>query len=272
MIKRVYGAYFSGTGTTEKIVRTIGKYLANKIEVDYLDWDFTLSKARNFEKVFEKQSLVIFATPVIAGRVPNLLLKYLKMIKGKDCLAVPVVVYGNRDYDDALMELRDILKDGEMNIVAGCTFIGEHSFSNELASGRPDKKDLETAEQFSELIYQKIIAGKLEEEVDFPGTQKPYRPYYQPIDRHGNIIDIRKVKPKTDRKRCNDCKLCVNICPLNSIEFEDVSNVTGICMKCCGCIKKCPQNAKYFDDEGFIYHKEELEAQYAKRKEPEIFA
>ena len=48
--------------------------------------------------------------PVYAGRIPNLLLlKYLTSVKGNDALAVPIVLFGNRNYDDALIELRDIL-------------------------------------------------------------------------------------------------------------------------------------------------------------------
>ena len=37
------------------------------------------------------------------------------------------------------------------------------------------------------------------------------------------------------------------------------------------CVKKCPEKALYFDDEGFLYHKQELEIQYADRKEPAIY-
>ena len=43
-------------------------------------------------------------------------------------------------------------------------------------------------------------------------------------------------------------------------------------MKCCKCIKGCPRGAKYFDDAGYLYHKEELEAMYGgRRAENEIF-
>ena len=38
------------------------------------------------------------------------------------------------------------------------------------------------------------------------------------------------------------------------------------------CVKKCPEKALYFDDEGFLYHKQELEIQYADRKEPAIYS
>ena len=59
---------------------------------------------------------------------------------------------------------------------------------------------------------------------------------------------------------------------MGSIDFDNVKEVQGICIKCCSCVKKCPVGAKYFDDPGFITHKEDLEEKYTdKRGEVEIF-
>ncbi len=91
-----------------------------------------------------------------------------------------------------------------------------------------------------------------------------------PKDENGEPIDIRKVKPKTDND-CINCKLCAKLCPMGSIQFEDVTKLNGICIKCGSCIKKCPVEAKYFDDVGYLKHKEELENNFKYRREPELF-
>jgi NAD-dependent dihydropyrimidine dehydrogenase PreA subunit len=83
-------------------------------------------------------------------------------------------------------------------------------------------------------------------------------------------VDIRKVVPKTN-SCCNDCKLCVEICPMGSIDFKDVTKLNGICIKCGACIKKCSKNAKYYDDEDYLRHKYELEIDFDSRKEPDVF-
>lgn len=274
MLKRVIAVYFSPTKTTEKTVKAIGKEIADKLCLKYEEYDFTPLFARKNPIVFSKEDIVVFGTPVIAGRVPNLLLKFLATIEGNGAIGVPIVSYGNRNYDDALIELRDILIDSGMIVISAGAFVGEHSFSKILGKGRPDEEDIMLARKLGRETADKI--EKLKEKVsdvkpiEVKGTPKPYRGYYQPRDRFENPIDIRKVKPKTN-DNCDDCKLCAEICPLGSIDFEDVRNVSGICMKCCACIKRCPKNAKYFDDEGYIYHKEELEEIYKRRAKSEIF-
>ncbi|CAK7056377.1 EFR1 family ferrodoxin [Fusobacterium varium] len=268
-VKKVWAAYFSGTGTTEKIVCGLAKSLAEKLNAEYCCFDFTLPKAREGKSPFQKEDLVVFGTPTIAGRVPNVLLKYLATVEGRGALAVPISLYGNRNYDDCLIELRDILAKNEFYPIAAGAFIGEHSFSRILGAGRPDTKDMQILMEFAEKIVKKVESGD-KTLIEVKGTPEPYRWYYQPRDRKGNPVDIRKVKPLTNDK-CTDCKICAEVCPMGSISFENVREVPGICIKCCACIKKCPENAKYYDDAGYLYHQHELEEEYTRRAEPEYF-
>lgn len=260
--------YFSATKTTEKIVKKLAYELANnfKSEVNFID--FTLAKNRKEPATFEKNNLVIVGLPVYAGRVPNVLLSYLNSVKSNGALAIAIVVYGNRNYDDALIELKDILETNNFNVIAAGAFIGEHSFSNILAKGRPDNNDMAKVSDFAMCIYEKICANDYKT-FEVP-EHKPYRPYYKPKDAQGNFVDIRKVTPKTN-STCTNCKLCVEVCPMDSIDYSDVSRFKGICIKCGACIKKCPVQAKYYDDENYLRHKCELEVECFIRMEPEVF-
>ncbi|MFK4785243.1 EFR1 family ferrodoxin [Fusobacterium sp. MFO224] len=272
MKKKVWGMYFSGTGTTKRIVTHLGKVLSDKFNADFEEYNFTFKKVRSLEKKFTKNDIVIFGVPVIAGRVPNVLLKYLDTIVGNGALAIPVVLYGNRNYDDALIELRDILKKDGFKPIAAGAFIGEHSFSKTLGKNRPDEKDLSLATKFADDIFNKISSTNFDcnELIEVNGTPYPYRYYYKPRDSKGVPVDIRKVKPLTNDK-CINCGLCASICPMESINPENVTEITGICIKCCACVKECPVGAKYYDDENYLYHQHELEDQFMRRAEPELF-
>lgn len=272
-IRQVCAAYFSATGTTKKVVTGIAEELADRLGVACDTFDFTLPAARAEQKCFSSNTLVVFGTPVYAGRVPNVLLKYLVTIQGNGALAVPVTVFGNRHFDDALIELRDILEKDGFHALAAGAFIGEHSFSTILAAGRPDAGDMEIVRQFAGRVAEKAAAVTdvtTLAPVEVEGTPYPYRGYYQPRDRKGNPVDIRKVKSLVN-ENCNDCKICAKVCPMGSISMENVREYTGICIKCGACIKKCPQHARYYEDAGYLYHQHELEEGFVRRAEPSLF-
>lgn len=264
----VWAVYFSATGTTKRIVTAIAQTLCRRAGVPCREFDFTLPAARNGWPEFMPGDLVVFGVPVYAGRVPNVLLKYLGTAMGNGAFAVPVVLYGNRNFDDALIELRDILADHGFLPFAAAAFVGEHAFSYELAKGRPDERDLRRAEEFAERIL-KSRTGKCAT-VDVPGTPRPYRGYYMPHDGAGNPIDIRKVKPLTS-ERCDACGECADVCPVGGISRENVRECTGICIKCGACVKGCHRHAKYFEDEGYLCHLRQLEREFGERREPELF-
>ncbi len=268
---KVTAMYFSATGTTKKIIVGIAEKLSENIngEREVTIQDFTLPGSRQEPKHFTEKDIVVFGVPVYAGRVPNVLLKYLNSITGKGTLAIAVTVYGNRNYDDALVELTDILNANGFTVIAGGAFIGEHSFSKTLAKDRPDDQDMAIAGEFVNQLKVKLIDQNNVNPVEVRGN-RPYRYYYIPKNEHGESVDIRKVTPKTN-DRCTNCMVCARLCPMGSIDSEDASKVTGICIKCGACIKMCPVNAKYYDDANYIRHKEELEVDFFCRREPEIF-
>jgi ferredoxin len=272
-IREVWAVYFSATGTTKKIVERVMGAAAADIGGSPRSYDFSLPVARSQFPLFFEDTLVVFGMPVYAGRVPNVLLKQLDSIQGGGALAAAVVLFGNRGFDDALIELRDLLRNHGFAVCAAGAFVGEHAFSTVLGKGRPDEADMAKADFFAKAIVQRIRAAQSSADLAsfaVEGTPYPYRPYYQPRDREGNPVDIRKVKPLTNEK-CNDCKVCARVCTMGSINMNNVHEIPGVCIKCCACVKRCPRGAKYFTGEQFLYHRHELEKRYTRRAEPALF-
>lgn len=272
-LEKIWAVYFSGTGTTRRTVERIAGGIASRLNLLAESVDFSRPAVRQETLRFGEKDLVVFGTPVYAGRVPNVLLPFLQeRIVGGGALAVPVVLFGNRNYDDALIELRNILAADGMHPIAAGAFVGEHSFSRVLGADRPNAEDEALMDEFAARVAE-LAAGLDAAPVKSAAVrgQEPLRPYYTPRDRAGNPINILKVKPKTDLSRCGGCGLCADLCPMGSIDPADVSAVRGICIKCCACVKGCPTGAKFFDDAGYLYHQHELEAQYARPAENEVF-
>ena len=265
--------YFSATGTTRTIVTAIVRRLAEQFNAPVKTFDITLPEARKEPLSFTPGELVLLGVPVYAGRIPNLLLPYVSSLQGNAAMGIPLVLYGNRSFDDALMELRNTMEDSGFHTVAAGAFIGEHSFSRTLAAGRPDSSDQAIANGFADQIASKISAltdFQSLSPVSVPGNN-PVGPYFRPMGRDGGHIDIRRVRPLTGDS-CNDCKWCANHCPMGAIDFDNVREVPGICIKCNACVKGCPVDAKYFADPDYLFHRDDIVTRYqSPRKEPAYF-
>lgn len=236
-MRSVKGVFFSPTGTTKAVVQSIASGFASK-DVELVD--ITSPEARKQPMVVSKDELIIIGVPVYMGRVPALLSDWLGSIKADNTPVVCVVVYGNRVYDDALLELQDMVVERGCIPVAGAAYIGEHSFSSEdaqVAHGRPDKNDLQHATDFGRQVWEKL------QSVDSVAQLLPYQvPGVRP---YGGTVELWDVDFIEVGDRCNQCGLCANVCPMGAVDAQDSRLIDGVkCITCCACIKRCPQNAK----------------------------
>nr|MBQ6242623.1 4Fe-4S binding protein [Lachnospiraceae bacterium] len=272
-MKQVKAAFFSPTGTTRRLVLALAGTLSEALDVPFVQADFTVPIRRQEPIVFGEDEVAVIGLPVYAGRLPNLLLPYVKTLQGHDTPAIFLTVFGNRNYDDALLELGLLLEQQGFRLTAAGAFVGEHAFSRELGAGRPDRRDIRKVREFARSAAEKIKAGQSAASVWelLREEERPLKPYYTPRDRQGNPINILKVKPKTDLSKCISCGRCVTLCPMGSIDPRDVTQYLGVCIKCGACEKGCPEGARYYDDPGYLYHKSELELQYARRAQNTVF-
>lgn len=270
-LKNVKAVYYSAAGHTRYIVCEIAKFIAEKLDIPWETYDFTLPEKRQQVQYYDEDNLIIFGTPVYAGRIPNKLLPTVQtLFKGNKALAVPVVTFGNRSYDNALIELRNELENNEFHTIAAAAFVAEHVFSNKIAAGRPDEEDQVEIYQFASAVADKIKKmNEIPEKIQVKGTE-PIPAYYIPLGMDGKPAVFLKAKPKTIEK-CTNCKQCVSVCPMGSIDYDCPSTVSGICIKCHACIKVCPVGAKYFDDEAMLSHIAMLEHNYIRRAKNESF-
>lgn len=266
-LKKVSVLYFSPTKNTEKVVSIIAEVIAIKFNIPVTFINYTNASIRNNLYKFEKDELLIFGSCVYAGRLPNKLLPFLQMnIKANQTRCIPVVTYGNRSFDYALKEAQQILEEHGCIVVGGAAIPSQHAFTSQLACGRPDDKDLEEIERFAQLIVKKLLLIEIADRIELPSNSQTSE-YYIPLKEDGTPAKFLKIKPKTDLARCNQCGICANVCPLQSISHDHFDEINGICMKCHACIQQCPNHAKYFDQEDFLSHVKMLEQTYKNKKE-----
>lgn len=254
--------YFSPTGTTKKIVQSVANELhANSVEVV----DITTVVSRNRRLKTSPNDLLIVGVPVYMGRVPAIATEWLQTLKASNTPAVCIVVYGNRAYENALLELNDILTDRGCSPIAGAAFVGEHSFSTSeypIAAGRPDASDLMQAQLLGQQIKAKLDDNYVNEirlTISIPGS-KPY----------GGVTELWSVDFITI-SGCSQCGTCAQNCPTGAID-ENTGSVDSVkCITCCACIKNCPENARKIKPSLVQDAAERLNNLFKDRKEPALF-
>ena len=263
-IESIILTYFSPTRTTQKIVENIAEGMqVNRIK----QFNLTVPDIETPDYKEVTNGMAIIGAPVHGGRLPLEAINRFKRLRGNDIPAVVVVVYGNRAYEDALLELKSLAEEVGFKPVAGGAFIGEHSVSSDdkpIAKRRPDSMDLKKAQEFGKKIIDLLSDIDSVSEISplkVPGNF-PYK----------ERRESSKIAALTDETLCTMCEICVPVCPTGSITINDtVRTNPDTCIHCCACIKFCPPQARYFDDPERKQIVERLYTSCSERKEPEVF-
>lgn len=259
---KIHLVYFSPTHTSAKIAHALAEGTGI---ADVVCTDLTCEPLPGEVKI--ENALTVLAAPVYGGRIAETAMERFACLTGINAPVVTLALYGNRDYEDALLELTDLSRRAGFTPVAAGAFIGEHSYSRPdegmpLAQGRPDADDCARAAAFGKKVMEKLEGITSLNNVTALEVKGQY-PY--------------KVKgpstpaaPMTNREECTVCEHCVEICPTAAIYVSEEGEIESDkmrCIKCCACVKECPQSARVFDTP----YTAMLFNNFKARREPEVF-
>ena len=264
-IKKLHLLFFTPTHTTRDCLRNIAKGIVSDGTIKDVEFhNLTLPPAREKEIEIPEDELLLVGMPVYAGRVPGMFQAGLP-VKGRGA-AVCAVVYGNRDYDDALIELVSLTSASGFRVAAAGAFIAQHSLNPLMAAGRPDYRDAQAQMGFGKDILRKIG------ECDAPGDiatvgvrgNSDYKPYSPAM-----------LVPQLIADKCISCRICAGACPTQVISHDDFTVVDPAgCIMCNACVTFCPRKARDLPEPQkslFGEKMRKLQEANSMRKEPELF-
>lgn len=249
---------FSPTGGTERI----GKFFAENISGTYKITDVTPFCEKYCVETFSPKDIVIFAVPVFAGRVPYPAINRISNMRGNDTPCVVVAVYGNRAYEDALIELSETVQDCGFTVIGGFAAISEHSIVRTIGAGRPDQADYVKIALFADKIVEKIKNTDSFDNMESISVLG--NPSYKTYKNMGET-------PVTE-DNCIHCMKCVSNCPNGAIDINDPTiTYADSCITCMRCINLCPVHARHLSNSVVDGVTSKLEKVCSRRSEPDFF-
>lgn len=258
-INRIKGIYFSPAGSTREVVALMAERLSERLGVPCELASYTLPHEREAWQPIAADELVVWGSPVYAGRLPNKMLDFVRShIMGQGNMAVPVALFGGRNYDNAVSEMCQILREGGMVPVAAAAVVARHVFSQTLQQGRPNEADREEIRAFCDRISLQPHDGLA---VPGEGLQAPY---YVPKKEDGTPAKFLKALPQFAADRCEGCGRCAESCPTGCLSMREGRPMAeGVCIKCQACVRICPAKAVAFADADFLSHVRMLEKNFS---------
>ena len=242
-------AHFSPTGGTRKVADAI----AAGFETPVAELDLCRADA---SALLGKQDGLMAVLPVFGGHVPLIALERLSALKASGQKAVAVVVYGNREFDDALLETKHALEAAGFQVVAAAAFIAEHSLVRSIAAGRPDARDKALCRQFAaDVMAKPDHAPSVNVPGNYPYAERKSSPFH----------------PEAD-ERCIRCGICAEQCPTNAISASDPKKANpDLCINCLRCAACCPRDCRALPAPFVAKATEMLNENAAGYKQPVVF-
>lgn len=223
---KIHQIIFSPTGGTRRVCDFLCKGMGKESMVT----DLCVKAADIQLPPIHEDDLAIIAMPVFAGRVPALAVERVRMVNPRGAKCVVVAVFGNRAYDDALIEMQDVATEMGFRVIAAVGAVAEHSIIRKYGKGRPDTDDAQVLLHFGADIMRKAESAD---------CTMPKVPGNRPYKQGGKV-----PHPKGGRG-CNRCGICANMCPADAIPLSNPKTVdTAKCISCMKCVSACPTGVR----------------------------
>ncbi|MBD3190279.1 MAG: 4Fe-4S ferredoxin [Candidatus Heimdallarchaeota archaeon] len=233
--------YFSGTGNTKTIAKTIRNEL-NKLGSIVEEIDITPYNSRRQEISFENYDAMIFGFPIYGSCIPEIIIEWIEKLNEQEKQCAMFFTYGGPTIGVAHYHTKNLLEDQGFRVIATAEFLGKHSFNFgpgfNFLEDRPNEEDLSIAKEYAKKIHSLFE----KENIRSIDLKKP--PQFDEFIERRESRQKRKstIVPTRNGEECSMCMKCQEECPTNAFNANSGEADNEKCISCMHCISICPEN------------------------------
>jgi ferredoxin len=227
--------YFSGTGNSFKVAKTISKELENCAIV-------SMAKPFSFTKQYDR---IGFVCPVYFWGLPKIVIEFIKTINlqnNKNAYYYSVATYGGLA-GNALYQIYELLLDiHSIKLNYGQKL---QMFANYVVAYDMSKNGEAIAKKSNKKLVPIINAIKIKKNNRINKSTKIFKSMNKKFVETVSDMD----KDFSVNTNCIGCGLCKKMCPVQNIEMiNNKPQHRHHCEQCMACIQFCPQKAINYKD------------------------
>ena len=229
--------YFSGTGNS----KYIAELFCNTMDTEC----HSIEGEADFAELIASEQIIGFCYPVYGSRVPKIMREFVRAhtasLQGKRLIIFCTQVLFS---GDGARAFTDLFPPGFVQVLYAEHFFMPNNVCNlfllPLESEKKVKKYLAKAKRKMAAVCEEIKRGIVK--------KRGFNPLSRALGLTQGAFWPRIEKKAQSRvlihANCNQCLLCVSLCPVNNFEAENGTIlVKDNCTVCYRCINKCPQKA-----------------------------
>jgi len=243
--------YFSATGNSKYIAELFCSHMHAKCHSIEEDIDFA--------RLMDTEEVIGFCYPIFGSRVPRLLrefaVKHMASLENKKLVIFCTQMFFS---GDGARAFTDVFPDGFVEVIYAEHFLMPNNVCNlfltPLGSDEKNRTYLVKAQKKMRAVCGDIKSGIVKKRGFNPASralglmQGAFLPG----------IEKRAKEKVWIGEDCNQCGLCVAICPMNNFASGNEGIAAkGDCMMCYRCINRCPKKAIS------VFLRGKVKAQYA---------
>ena len=229
--------YFSGTGNSKYIAELFCRHMDAEC--------YSIEDDIDFEKLIKSNETIGFCYPVYGSRAPRILrefaVKQRETLKNKKLIIFCTQVLFS---GDGARSFTDIFPRGHIKVMYAEHFLMPNNVCNFFLTPLESEKKVEryvmNAERKMQLVCENIKAGVIKKR----GFNIISRLLGLPQGVFVPLLERKARKSVKINAGCNQCGLCVSLCPMDNLINEN-GKIThkNNCIACYRCINKCPEKA-----------------------------